>query len=142
MSFSLSTFLVEINGTPTITFQAKWHAEADRICRGWSDLHWDELLKEQHGRLELPPPINKVRLATSVEKAAYEAADQDVEIYGEVKIVRLVDAIEHEDEAGESALTDNQANDTAAEREDAHDDDRRNSTSEAAPSTNSAAESR
>jgi hypothetical protein len=97
-------------------------------CRG------NELLKEQHGQ-QGPLPINKVRLATSVEKAAYEAADQDVELYREIKIVSLVDAIEHA-EAGENALTDNQADETAAERKDAHYDDKGNSTFEAASSTN------
>jgi hypothetical protein len=42
MSFSFSTFTVEIDGVPTIALRAKWYAEADDICRGWANLNWDE----------------------------------------------------------------------------------------------------
>ena len=36
MSFSFSTSTVEIDGVPTIALRAKWHAETDDICRGWT----------------------------------------------------------------------------------------------------------
>jgi hypothetical protein len=44
MSFSFSTFTVEIDGVPTISFRAKWYAEAEDICRGWANLNWDEMV--------------------------------------------------------------------------------------------------
>jgi len=115
LSFSLSTFTVEINGTSTIVFQAKWQVEADEICRGWSSLHWDEMAVEKIGGIAIPPTI-KVRLAFPFETAAYEAVGQDVEFYGEVKIVRLADITARSDEAGKGR-TDNQSDETAAERD-------------------------
>ena len=80
MSFSLSTFTVEINAIPTIAFQAKWHAEAEEFGREWANLHWDKLSKDQHS----PPRIIKFRLASAIERAAYEAADHGVDFDGEV----------------------------------------------------------
>ena len=46
MSFSFSTFTIEVDGVPTIAFRAKWYAEADDICRGWANLNWDEIYAE------------------------------------------------------------------------------------------------
>src|ERR1019366_4980345 len=91
MSFSLSTFTVEINGTPTIAFQARWHAEADDICRGWANLHWDEISPKGPPPGVALPPIIKVGLARAPEKAAYQVAVDDVEFFDEVKIVKLID---------------------------------------------------
>ena len=128
MSFSLSTFAVEINGTSTITFQAKWQAEADEICRGWVNLHWDEIAEEQIGGIAIAPVI-KVRLASAPEKAAYyEPAADHIEFFGGVKIVKLIDVVAHPDQTGDRALAENRADD-AGERKDAHDDDGRNSIS-------------
>ena len=120
MSFSLSTFAVEINGTPTIAFQARWHAEADDICRGWANLHWDEISSKGPRSGVALPPIIKVRLARASEKAAYNVAGNDVEFYGEVKIVKLIDASGRQDETDASVSTENVSDDAIAEQEDAH----------------------
>jgi hypothetical protein len=125
MSFSLSTFTVEINRMSTIAFQAKWQAEADEICRDWANLHGDEIAEGQIGGIAIARVI-KVRLASAPEKAIFEAAGDDAEYIGDVKIVRLVDAGGHRDEAGESNVIEDQADDVAAEREDAHDHHGRN----------------
>jgi hypothetical protein len=120
MSFSLSTFAVEINGTPTIAFQARWHAEADDICKGWANLHWDEMSSKGPRSGVALPPIIKVRLARASEKAAYKASGDDVEFYGEMKIVKLVDTVRREAETDASLLTENVSDDAAAEQKDAH----------------------
>ena len=120
MSFSLSTFTVEINGTPTIAFQARWHAEADDICRGWANLHWDEISSKGPRSGVALPPIIKVRLARASEKAAYNVAGNDVEFYGEVKIVKLIDASGRQDETDASVSTENVSDDAIAEQENAH----------------------
>jgi hypothetical protein len=126
MNFSLSTFTIEIDGIPTIAFQTKWHAEADEICRGWVNLHREEIAEEQIGRIAIPRVI-KVRLASEPEKAMFEDAGDDTEFLGDVKIVRFNDAEGHQDEAGESSVTQNQADDTVAKRDHAKDDGGRNS---------------
>jgi hypothetical protein len=124
MSFSLSTFTVEINGTPTVAFQAKWQTEADEICR--ANLHRDEIAEEQVGGIPTQPVI-KVRLASTPEKAAYyEPAASVIEFFGNVKIVKLIDVVAHPDQTGDNAQAEA---DEAAKREDAHDDDGRNSNS-------------
>ncbi|THD50604.1 MAG: hypothetical protein E8A46_17430 [Bradyrhizobium sp.] len=120
MSFSLSTFTVEINGTPTIAFQARWHVEADDICRGWPNLHWDEISSKGPRSGVALPPIIKVRLARASEKAAYNVAGNDVEFYGEVKIVKLIDASGRQDETDASVSTENVSDDAIAEQQDAH----------------------
>jgi hypothetical protein len=90
MNYSNSTFTVEINWTATIIFEAKRHSEADEICRGWTQCHWEQLpTKGRHGS-ELPP-IVKVRIARADERAIYAAEGASVEIYEEVKIVYLID---------------------------------------------------
>jgi len=91
MSFSLSTFTVEINGRPTIAFKTKWQAEADEISRGWINLHWGEITEERIGGVAIPLAI-KVRLASASEGATLEAAGDEVDFYGDVKIVRLIEA--------------------------------------------------
>jgi len=98
MSYSNSTFTVEIDGTPTIVFQAKWHSEADEICRGWAQYHWEQLPKKELRGYELPPFV-KVRLAHADERSRYGAEDARSEFYEEVKIVYLIelDALHQED---------------------------------------------
>jgi hypothetical protein len=128
LSFSLSTFTVELNGMPTVVFQAKWHAEAEDICRGWANSHWDAITEQHISGITIAPVI-KVRLASAIEKAAYEAAGDQIEFFGELQIVRLSDAAGHPDEAGESVATENQEGDPAAEREGTHDEEGQNSIS-------------
>jgi hypothetical protein len=91
MSFSLSTFTAEINGRPTIAFKTKWQAEADEISRGWINLHCGEITEEQIGGVAIPLAI-KVRLASASERATLEAAGEEVDLYGDIEIVRLIDA--------------------------------------------------
>jgi hypothetical protein len=89
MTYSISTFAIEIDATPTAVLQAKWHSEAEEICRGWTQYHWEQLVtKGRHGG-EFPPVV-KVRLARPDEKAAYEQG-ASLEYYEEVKIVYLID---------------------------------------------------
>jgi hypothetical protein len=89
MSFSLSTFTVEVDHSPAIAFQAKWQAEAEKVYREWLNSHWDELAKEGPGGVEWPP-ISKLRLARPSERAAYEADGNSLEFIGDVKIVKLI----------------------------------------------------
>jgi hypothetical protein len=91
MSYSNSTFIVEITGVPAVVFQTKRHREAYEVCRLWAQQHWDELItKGRHGGLELPP-IVKVRLAQAGEKIAHELAVKGTEYHQGVKVVYLVD---------------------------------------------------
>jgi hypothetical protein len=89
MTYSNSTFTIEIDATPTAVLQAKWQSEADEICRGWTQYHWEQLLTKGHHGLEFPPVV-KVRLARADERAAYDGEGGSVEFYEEVKIVYLV----------------------------------------------------
>jgi len=90
MSYSNSTFAIEINGTPAVIFQAKWHSEADEICQGWTRYHWEQLPRTELRGYELPPFV-KVRLARADERARYDTEVESFEFYGEVKIVYLID---------------------------------------------------
>ena len=79
MTFSPSTFTIEIDAVPTVAFQAKWQADADQICSEWLRAHRDELSSLGPGGVELPP-IFKLRLARAAEKAAYEAQGSNIEV--------------------------------------------------------------
>jgi hypothetical protein len=112
MSFSFSTFTVEIDGVPTIAFRAKWYAEANDICRGWANLNWDEIVAKDPTSCRALPPTVIVRLARASEKAAYDAA-VDVEFYGDAKIVELAD---RQSETDASVLIENVTDDVATEQ--------------------------
>lgn len=86
--YSSSVFTLEINGTPTLAFRLKWHAEADRLGHDWVYSHKDQISTKGPYGTELPPII-KVRTARAIERAAFEAATGPAEIYDGVKIVRL-----------------------------------------------------
>jgi hypothetical protein len=120
MSFSFSTFAVEIDCIPTIAFQAKWQAEADRICREWIQSRWDELAKKGPSGIDLPP-IFKLRLARSSERAAYEADRAIAELFGEVKIVKLTNSAQPNEPAPQG-MADDAPNETALQ--DRQQDDR------------------
>ena|ERR1700744_5601028 len=94
MTFSLSTFVVEVDATPLIAFQAKWQAEADQICRDWISAHSHELTVKGARKIDFPP-LFKLRLARTSERAAYEAGGSGVELCGDVPVIRLTDDIEH-----------------------------------------------
>jgi hypothetical protein len=93
--FSLSIFTLEINGRPTLTLQAKWHAEADRLGRDWVYSHLDQISSKGPYGTELPPLIS-VRVALAAERAAFEADSNDDELYDGVKVLRLIEAAKPE----------------------------------------------
>jgi hypothetical protein len=87
MNFSLSTFVVEVNSKAQIAFQTKWHGDAEQIGRDWVAYRSDRW-EQDRGRTSLPP-IVKIRVATSQERAAYEDDSNSSEFYADVKIVYL-----------------------------------------------------
>lgn len=90
MSFSNSTFTIEINGVPSAAFEAKWHGEADAISRSWVNVHWAQLsAKGRHG--SDMPPVAKVRLARPDEQARYGAGGVAAEFHQGVKLILFVD---------------------------------------------------
>jgi hypothetical protein len=97
LSFSPSTFTLEIDGKPTLVFQTKWQGDADELCRDWVQSHRDEIVsKDRHGN-ELPPVL-RVRMARSTEKLAFDAAAESAEPFRDVKVVRLATASEQQNE--------------------------------------------
>jgi len=97
LSFSPSTFTLEIDGKPTLVFQTKWQGDADELCRDWVKSHWDQLVSKDRYGNDLPP-IVKVRMARSTEKSAYDAAAESAEPFRDVKMVRLATATEQQNE--------------------------------------------
>ena len=77
MEFSISTFIVEINGTACAAFQSKWQSEADAVGRRWAD---DQLrqLAADHGW----PPLIRIRIARPAERAAYQNAESPADFEG------------------------------------------------------------
>ena len=90
MDFSQSTFTLEVNQTPTLVFQAKWAAEAEKIGFGWAQDHSDQISTKGPYGTDLPAII-KVRVARADEKARYGAEGNHSESYEGIKIVYLVD---------------------------------------------------
>ena len=89
MTYSDSTFTIEINGVPAVVLRTKWHAKADEICRLWAQNRRDQLTKAGPNGFAWPPFV-KLRLSRADEKAAYEDESKDAEIYDDVKVVYLV----------------------------------------------------
>jgi hypothetical protein len=100
VSFSLSTFTLDIDGKPRLVLRAKWQADADEICRAWVQAHWDELTREGPYGAELPPAI-RLRMARAAEKAAYETNAHSALLFHDVSIVMLT-AAERLDEPQDS----------------------------------------
>ena len=90
MSFTPSTFTIEINGVPTVAFQTKWQADADQTCRDWLHAHWDKLSERGPGGIELSPTF-KLRLARPSEREAYEVGGTGFEFCGVVRVVNLIE---------------------------------------------------
>jgi hypothetical protein len=97
LSFSPSTFTLEIDGEPTLVFQTKWQGDADDLCRDWVKSHWDQLVSKDRYGNDLPP-ILKVRMARSNEKSAYDAAAETAEPFRDVKMVSLAAVTDQQDE--------------------------------------------
>ena len=91
MSFSLSTFTLDIDGKPVLVLRAKWQVDADEICRAWVHAHWNELTREGPYGAELPPAI-RLRMARAAEKAAYETNAHSALLFHDVSIVMLTGA--------------------------------------------------
>jgi hypothetical protein len=91
VSFSLSTFTLDIDGKPTLVLRAKWQADADEICRAWVQAHWDEVTREGPYGAELPPAI-RLRMARAAEKATYETNAHSALFFHDVSIVMLTGA--------------------------------------------------
>jgi hypothetical protein len=104
LSYSLSTFTLEIDGKPTLVVRAKWQAEADELCRDWVQSHGVVSIGPHGAELR---PLLKVRIARSAEKTAYDASVNSTELYRDVKIVKLVDAAELQDVIPESGIESN-----------------------------------
>ena len=102
MSFSLSTFTLDIDGKPILVLRAKWQVDADEICRAWVHAHWNELTREGPYGAELPPAI-RLRMARATEKAAYETNAPSALLFHDVSIVMLTDAerLEEPQDGGE-----------------------------------------
>lgn len=86
--YSKSMFVVEVDWTPTVVFETKWHAEAELICRSWANRHWEQLLVKGRLGVEFPPVI-KLRLAHRDEITAYDAENADFEVQEGTRIVYL-----------------------------------------------------
>src|SRR4051812_13978903 len=96
--FSMSMFVIEVEGTPTAIFETKWHADAEGICRSWTKNHWEQLLVKGRGRLEFPPLI-KLRLARSDEIAAYAAESAISDVQEGTRIVYLRELVSRSNRA-------------------------------------------
>jgi hypothetical protein len=84
MEFSISTFVVEINGIACAAFQTKWQSEAEIIGRDWAE----DQLRQQLTEAPVWPPLLRVRIARPAERAAYEKAE-GTETYGGVAFVTI-----------------------------------------------------
>ena len=73
MSFSYSTFAVEIDGVPMLVFQAGKHSEAEEICREWTEKNLSDLCAKYAVVYDANSSI-KVRLARPAERASYQNA--------------------------------------------------------------------
>jgi hypothetical protein len=81
-------FVIEVEGTPTVIFETKWHVDAELICRTWTNNNWEQLMVKGHGRLKMPPVI-KLRLARRDETAACAAENATFEVQEGTRIVYL-----------------------------------------------------
>ena len=106
MSFSLSTFTLDIDGKPTLVLRTKWRVSAEDYCRAWVDAHRDELAITGPG-LDLPlisRPAITLRMARAIEKAAYEASAHSAQVFHDVSVVMLTD-VGHLDNPNDSKPT-------------------------------------
>jgi hypothetical protein len=89
--FTFSIFTLEINGRPTLSLEAKRHADAERLCE------YDRLRTTLSTVTSDGIPLcdaraaMKLRLATAEEAALYRRATQSVEPSSDTKFVYLVD---------------------------------------------------
>jgi hypothetical protein len=98
MSFSFSTFTLEINSTPAIVFRAKWASSAEDIGFAWARDHSKQISSKGPRGSDLPA-IVKVRIARATERTAYETADSRA-FYDGTKIVYLPEFKSFADSSG------------------------------------------
>lgn len=94
MSFSQSTFTLDIDGKPTLVLRTKWRVNAEDYCRDWVQAHRDELTTKGPYGLDLPlisRPAITLRMARAVEKAAYEASAHSAQLFDDVSVFILAD---------------------------------------------------
>ena len=84
MEFSISTFVVEINGIACAAFQTKWQSEAEIIGRDWAE----DQLRQQLTEAPVWPPLMRVRIARPAERAAYQEAE-NTETFGGAEFVTI-----------------------------------------------------
>lgn len=82
--------------------------------------NWEKIVANDPASCRPLPPTVIVRLAHAPEKAAYDTAGDDVEFYGDVKIVELADPADRKAETDASVLVENVIDDAATEQKDAH----------------------
>ena len=94
MSFSQSTFTLDIDGKPTLVLRTKWRVNAEDYCRDWVQAHRDELATKGPYGSDLPlisRPAITLRMARAVEKAAYEASAHSAQLFDDVSVFILTD---------------------------------------------------
>jgi hypothetical protein len=98
--FSLSIFTIEIDGKPTLAFEAKRHSEADAICG-------DKMLRAKLGLLKAGDvplcddnAMLDVRLAHPDEASHYRQAAGASHSTADITLVYLVDLDEPGDNSG------------------------------------------
>ncbi len=94
MSFSQSTFTLDIDGKPTLVLRTKWRVNAEDYCRDWVQAHRDELTTKGPYGSDLPlisRPAITLRMARAVEKAAYEASAHSAQLFDDVSVFILAD---------------------------------------------------
>ena len=89
--FTFSIFTLEINGRPTLSLEAKRHADAERLCE------YDRLRTMLSTVTSDGAPLwdanarMKLRLATAEEAVLYRRATLSIEPSSDTKFVYLVD---------------------------------------------------
>ena len=92
--FTFSIFTLEINGRPTLSLEAKRHADAERLCEH-DKLRTKLSTITSHGTpLCDATATMKVRLATAEEAVLYRRATQSTEPSSDTHIVYLVDDLD------------------------------------------------
>jgi hypothetical protein len=94
VSFSLSTFTLDIDRKPTLVLRTKWRVNAEEYCRALVEAHRDELTTKGPYGSDLPlisRPAITSRMARAVEKAAYEASAHNAQLFHDVSVVMLTD---------------------------------------------------
>jgi hypothetical protein len=94
VSFSQSTFTLDIDGKPTLVLRTKWRVNAEDYCRNWVQAHRDELPTKGPYGSDLPlisRPAITLRMARAVEKAVYEASADSAQLFDDVSVFILTD---------------------------------------------------